>query len=190
MLNIRKEKKNFTVIELLIVIGIIALLSALLFPAITLVRQHAYALKAKSMAQSICKAVDQFELDYGQMPIDASTSDKELYSNQKDYDQFIAILAQQDYGGHSYVDNSDLNPRKITYLNVPSNYDKEGYVDPWGNRFVILLDADYDGKVKVKINGKDKTLYGRVFVYSFGKDGVPADLKKFDPEKDGVVSWK
>jgi type II secretory pathway pseudopilin PulG len=187
MLNKKKERKNFTVIELLIVIGIIALLSALMFPVMALVRNNAKALKAKSMASAICAGTDQFELDYGQMPIAVSTSDTQLDdTNLVKYDTYIAILAQQDYAGHNYKSTDKLNTRMTTYLNVPSTYDTEGYLDPWGNQFVICLDTNYDGMVK--INGK--TLYGRVFVYSFGKNGVPANRSKFDPEKDGVVSWK
>jgi hypothetical protein len=73
----------------------------------------------------------------------------------------------------------------ITYLNVPSNYDKEGYLDPWGNKFVILLDTDYDGTVTTPSPTKKK-LFGKVFVYSYGKD---CEDDGGSPEKD-VVSWK
>jgi type II secretory pathway pseudopilin PulG len=184
MFNIKKYKKNFTVIELLIVIGIIALLSALMFPVMSLVRNNAKALKAKSMATAICAATDQFELDYGQMPIAVSTSDTQLDGNNLvKYDTYIAILAQQDYAGHSYKDSEDRNLHMTTYLNVPSDYDKTGYIDPWGHQFVILLDTNYDGKVKLP-NGK--TVYGRVFVYSYGKNTTD---DKGD-EHDDVVSWK
>ena len=179
---LRKEKRNFTVIELLIVIGIIALLAALMFPVMQLVRNKAKALKAKSMATAICAAVDQYELDYGIIPYNVGNSDSQVdESKGTDYDTMIAILSQQDYSGHSY--KSKGNPRMVTYLNVPSNYNKEGYVDPWGHKFVILLDSNYDGKVKTS-SGQE--LFGKVFVYSYGIDGKNDGGK----EETDIVSWK
>ena len=178
----REEKRNFTVIELLIVIGIIALLSALMFPVMQLVKNKAKALKAKSMATSICAAVDQYELDYGVIPYNVGSSDSQVdKSKATDYDTMIAILAQQDYDSHTYKTKG--NPRMVTYLNVPSTYGEKGYVDPWGNQFVILLDSNYDGKVKTS-GGLE--LFGKVFVYSYGMDGKDDGGSE---EKD-IVSWK
>jgi len=181
---IKKEKKRFTIIELLIVIGIIALLSALMFPVMSLVRNRARGLKAKSMANSVCAAVGQYELDYGIIPAKVGNSDLTIHSDDKAYDTLIAILSQQDYAGHSYKNKG--NARRTTYLNVPSNYEHDGYVDPWGKRFVIILDTNYDGKVEVGVGSKKKTLYGKVFVYSFGTN---QEDDHGSPEDD-VVSWK
>ena len=179
---IKNKRKNFTVIELLIVIGIIALLAALMFPVMQLVKNKAKALKAKSMATSICAAVDQYELDYGVIPYTIGNSDSQIdKSKATDYDTMIAILAQQDYDSHTYKTKG--NPRMVTYLNVPSTYGEKGYIDPWGNQFVILLDTNYDGKVTTS-GGQE--LYGKVFVYSYGQDFHDDGGSE---EKD-IVSWK
>ena len=179
---IRNKKRNFTVIELLIVIGIIALLAALMFPVMQLVKNNAKALKAKSMATAICAAIDQYELDYGIIPYTIGTTDAQIdESKATDYDRIIAILSQQDYGSHTY--KGDGNKRRVTYLNVPSSYAEKGYLDPWGNRFVILLDANYDGTVKTS-SGQE--LFGKVFVYSYGKNYYD----DHGSEVDDIVSWK
>lgn len=48
-----------------------------------------------------------------------------------------------------------LNPRKTPFLDVPQEFTSQGFLDPWGNRYVIVLDyeienlptgsAEYDG---------------------------------------------
>ena len=37
-----------------------------------------------------------------------------------------------------------MNQRKTPFLDVPSDFPKNGFVDPWGNEYVIILDYEID----------------------------------------------
>ena len=180
----KKNVASFTLIELLVVIGIIALLAGLLLPAIGGVRVQAQKVKAKSLASAIAMAIKQYETTYGILPVFSNSSDTTSLS-EDDYDKLIACLSQVD--GPKTVDDAKTaglyNSRKTAFLDVPNSYAQDGYVDPWGNRFVIGIDANYD---KV-INFHGETLHGSVFVYSKGpnlKDTTQED------KQDDILTWK
>lgn len=57
-----------------------------------------------------------------------------------------------------------MNPRKTPFLDVPSDFPKNGFVDPWGNEYVIILDyevnpphTDYEG-TDIKVSPYDKVM--------------------------------
>lgn len=63
---------GFTFIELLVVISIIGILSALIFPAINAARNAAYTSRAKSETHSMAVALEQYANDHGgSYPADA-----------------------------------------------------------------------------------------------------------------------
>ena len=178
-----KSRRGFTLIELLVVIAIIALLAGLLLPAISIVRRNAQRTKARSMAQGLVLAIKQYESEYGLLPCKAGSSDTVLgagtsYAN---YDQMVTILAQVD--GPSGATPDRGNVRKLHLLEVPKNYKKKGYVDPWGHRFIVWMDSDYNDEVKLS---STLTLNGKVFVYSLGPDEKD---DSGDEHKD-VISWE
>ena len=108
-----------------------------------------------------------------------SSSNEKLDSDQI-YDDLIAILAQAN-GPHG--DKTKGNLRKTVFLGVSSTYSDKGYVDPWGERFVIGVDSNYNKQVE---GFHGETLTGKVFVYSKGPDGPDGDSTK----DDDVLSWK
>ena len=205
----RRVENAFSLIELLVVIGIIALLASLIFPAISMVKGNARKTQAKAMAANLVMAIKQYETTYGLLPVsndpngDGSTADsdvdtpstKEFIKDDATYDKLITILSQ--VAGPSGA-ITDGNLRKTRFLEVPSEYDTSTpYRDPWGNRFRIGIDSDYNKNV----TGFTSTpLNGTVFVYSLGPDGdgatgnVPGGSASKgddggDPVKD-VLSWK
>jgi len=58
----------FTLIELLTVIGIIAVLMTLLFPAVNAVKENARRMEAKNMCMQIVAAVKHYYQEYGKFP--------------------------------------------------------------------------------------------------------------------------
>jgi len=65
---VKREKSAFTMIEMLIVLGIIALLVGLLIPALTMVRRIAKETKQKAQFTTIDLALTAFKNDHGDYP--------------------------------------------------------------------------------------------------------------------------
>ena len=61
-------RRGFTLVEILVVIGILALLAAVLLPAINMARRSAYRTAEASALQSIATALDQYQSDHGDYP--------------------------------------------------------------------------------------------------------------------------
>ena len=176
-LSIRKTSE-FTIIELLVVVSIIALLLALLMPAIGAIRKRARITQTKEMENALIQAIKEYESVYQQLPIDPSTdittqSTKECLKDDATYDKLITILSCIE-GPAGTVDADgrpdDGNKRAVQFLEAPPDYGHSiAYRDAWGNRFRIFIDSDNDNDVDVfpGVTG-EKTLNGNVFVYSLG----------------------
>ncbi|MEO6845913.1 MAG: prepilin-type N-terminal cleavage/methylation domain-containing protein, partial [Chthoniobacterales bacterium] len=94
------DKKAFTLIELLIVIGIIAILMGLLFPALQGAINMAKKTAAKNDVTQIAQAVTAFEAEYGYLPASLDTTNGILGTN---------ILGPL----------TNNNPRGIIFLDAP-----------------------------------------------------------------------
>ncbi|MEN6305862.1 MAG: type II secretion system protein [Armatimonadia bacterium] len=68
MKPLRNAKKGFTLVELLVVIGIIAILMAILFPVFQTVREKARQAKCQANLHQIAVALKEFRADHGHYP--------------------------------------------------------------------------------------------------------------------------
>jgi type II secretory pathway pseudopilin PulG len=176
-------------IELLVVIAIIGILAGLVFPALGVVRNNARKSKASSECQSLKTAIIMYESEFSCWPAKVSGNSDALVSSG-DYVQMCKILTGE-------------NSKKMVFYEVGVGYDEsKGILDPWGRPYQVILDVDYDGKIKNSVqavsavnkvndrNGQD--LRTKVAVYSFGvdeKDKDKNDLDKLASRKKLVISW-
>ena len=186
----RSRFAAFTLIELLIVIVIIAILAAVSFPVFGMVMETVRKTEAEKDVQDLKQAISNYQLEYGRFPYGG---DQDVVLNTQD-DDIMSILAG---------DGDKLNIREIPFyqgkrakdakgqMPVDGIYGEEGHLklaDPWGQPYVIIMDANYDGKVQnpKSDDGGKEMLRGAVIVWSTGKPrktGVPND------PKDWLTSW-
>jgi len=155
--RLNTNRRGFTLIELLVVISIIAVLAALLFPAINAAMKRADITRAKTEMNNIKTAILSYYKDYGFMPApgrngsqDSDYGMKQLPGNSTPDDQSIVmnILTARD---------TTNNPNRKVYLQIPEEslvgVDMNGdsytpannyFLDPWGNPYQIIMDTDAD----------------------------------------------
>jgi prepilin-type N-terminal cleavage/methylation domain-containing protein len=78
----RHSSRAFTLIELLVVIAIIAILAALLLPAVSNARKKALRAKAKQDIQNIVTAIHKYEADYNRLPVSKEAMTAALAKNE------------------------------------------------------------------------------------------------------------
>lgn len=214
-------RRNFTLVEILTVIAIIAILMGLLLPVMSTAQRKGKENKARAAIQSIKFAIEQYENDYGLLPkIGTSTSDDNVFnttmSNSEssgDYDKLMEILTftkimhpTASNNGQALITSGtdnyfEANLKKIRYLEAPANKVKdisntEGYfiLDPWGRRYGIVIDNNYDGMLgndgdpKTFNEGESnpKTVRAKVAVFSYGAQKKGA----VDDKTYHITSWK
>ena len=161
---IREKNNGFTLVDLLVVIAIVGILAAILFPAINQGIKRAEITRAKQEMNHIIAAVKAYYAEYSKMPTPDTNGDADhTFGGKEDISKssgrvkpqnvVMNILRDVDAQGNM---NHTNNPRRIAFLDAPesslSDTDKgydlaEGYyLDPWGNPYIICMDTDYDSQ--------------------------------------------
>lgn len=171
-----KSSRAFTLIELLIVIAIIGLLAALLFPALNAAIDSARKAQAKNDVTQIATAVIAYETEYGRLPPTGTN--------------VSGALLESLVGA-----TTTNNPRRIVFIEVNAAKKGKGgtnasgqFVDPWGNIYKIALDDDFDNTIT---NAGDSpgqivitNLRKKVAVWNLSTNGTTGQQKR-----RGVNSW-
>ena len=200
---IRKSRQGFTLIEMLVVIGIIAVLMGASIAGYSSVVARAQKARADEQVHEIYTALVQVMQKEDAWPrailSEGSSGDGEMTP------VVGAALAKRGALSLTYrtVEENGENRYEL------SGVDKFGVVDPWAmetikklfkggslslgtkvktggtlqdHRYRFVVDDDYDGKVKIGTSGGGKTIRASAAVWGAGRDG------KFGT-KDDVRSW-
>ncbi len=196
-----KQKQTFTLVELLVVIGIIAILAGLVIPAVIRAQMQGRITQAKSDMATILLALKGVESTYNKMVngnsfggSSASTAitdcirlgggDSDTAAENKAYDSFIAELTVPQ---KLTTSNININKRKIKFLdpnpkyNPEKNYDDSENLpylwrDPWGNRYIIIINTALNDEIPNPAD-TSKKLSAKAVIYSRGPNGKNDDAK-------------
>jgi len=145
----KTSTRGFTLIELLVVVIIIAILTLMIFPSVSALRQRAKIGRAKADMQALANTIMAYQTEYLAWPQDddaVHTVDSAFYD----------IMT----GGTNDITK---NPRQIAFMPKPPG---NGY-DPWGTNY--SYQCDYNGDKMVGTNTDC-----RIAIYSEGPNQTNA----------------
>lgn len=200
--------RGFTLIEVLVVIAVIAILSAIAFPVLSSVKTRSKAKATKVLIENLKLKLEQYASDFGDYP-PSNPKLVGLPSNgvNDGIECLVRCLTTRKKNGPYYefpeeqlknVDRDSLVSGNPTDSTMTSRELFE-VVDGFGNPLVYLHNADYDTGHKVSVGDDGDTVsvkgvksaktgqfHGlRSFqLWSFGANG-----KNDDGEDDDVTSW-
>ena len=195
-----KQKQTFTLVELLVVIGIIAILAGLVIPAVIRAQQQGRITQAKSDMATILLALKGVESTYNKMVNGDSSFDGETAKTDEDFPNCIILGGGNDTSVDAYdcfiaelsvpnkVSTPNINKRKIKFLDPSPKFDptienykantdeaakenrKHLWRDPWGNRYVIIINTQLKDEIPNPAD-TNKSLATKAIVYSYGPNG-------------------
>lgn len=174
-LNNGGTNKGFTLIELMLVMGVIVILVAMLFPVVIGVKNNARKKQALTEAHSIALALKAYRMEFGQWPNQSQAANDKTYFA----DNYLVVMPLI---GH--------NPRGKVFLSLQmlSSNVSDGqttlsgqtdfstnFTDPWGVPYVICLDEDMNGGCLISFTN---VIYTNNFVvpptvYSYSATNYP-----------------
>ena len=161
-------KHNYTLLEMLVVVAIIAVLAGLLFPVINTSREKARETQALGGCNAIATALRQYKMAYSKYPpVETADPVGGQYGNSTAanitgtatnsidrYDKIIFALSGVLPGGStSDTAFKSLNRKKTSFLELPADYMKSStafYANPWGRRYYIVYGAAGDKMLTFK----------------------------------------
>ncbi len=187
-------RRAFTLIELLLVIAIIGIVSALLLVAIRGVQNRAKKVASEAMFQQWGQAISRYKAEYKYYPYlgsTGSTSADSYYTldNEDICANFVRALWGRNIDGTELTSaqRREFNPRGQEFCSFPNNNFMDSdpntrrLADSFGNgKIRIVLDTDGDGVITLRelpTNTLDlglldgNRLNAKVVIYTLERDG-------------------
>lgn len=132
-------RRAFTLLEVMLVIGIIAILAGFLFPVIIGASKRAREKQAAAETRTILVAIKAYRQEYGKWPAQIQATQDTTYITNNN-------LVIKPLLGSNVKNKIFLNLQ----VNTNNNPDYAGnYLDPWGIPYVICMDENEDNSLSI-----------------------------------------
>ena len=186
-----KKTKPFTLIEILVVIAIIAILAACIYPALMAVQNNSRRTKTETILTGVNTAIKVYKGDYNGLPavggsvqerIGSWSGNNDTIKPDSTYTTFFDILTfknHEDGTGDPSGAVKKANPKSKQYLDPPKEYfqvkeNRHSIRDAWNRPIVVFLDHDGDEIVNLgNYSNGDKKLGGDSVAISMGNQPDP-----------------
>ncbi len=121
------KRNGFTMIELLVVIGIIALLAVFLVPNLLGAKDRAKETAVKGVMHSLQLAIEAYELENLTYPLDNNVPVESLCNNYLMAGGYIASVPKNPFTGQEYKDADVAGKIIYDYDNASGKYTLTGY---------------------------------------------------------------
>ena len=121
------NKKGFTIIEILVVVGIIGLLAVFLVPNILGAKDRAKEAAVKSVLRSVQLAVEAYEMENLTYPLDNNLAVESLCRNYLMPGGYITSVPQNPFTGREYQDGDAAGRIVYQYDQNTGRYALIGY---------------------------------------------------------------
>ena len=123
----KNDRGGFTLIEILIVIGIIGILAAFLIPSFMGVQDKAKEAAVKSVMRSVQYGVESYNMENETYPIAKDITLKNLYDNYLAAGEYMASLPKNPFTGKLYTEGDLAGKIIYTYDDATGKYTITGY---------------------------------------------------------------
>lgn len=121
------RKNGFTMIELLVVIGIIGLLAVFLVPSLMGARDRAKEAAVKGVMHSVQIAVEAYEMENNTYPLETSIALESLCKNYLMAGEYISSVPKNPFTGKEYTDADAAGKIIYSYDDSTRKYTISGY---------------------------------------------------------------
>ena len=215
-----RGSRGFTLVEMLVVIGIIAMLAGILLPVLSKVKGKAKIATARSEMQNLIGAITAYEAEYSRPPASPQAEAEVNGTTKPDFTYGTAgVVNGYGYESDNRVimniilnrdappnDGFKRNPRRLVTYNpklaigdASHGVSTNGVLrDPYGHPYIITIDMNEDNKCRDAYYsptiGQDE-IPGPVVIWSMGADGAVRapdgqPPKAIEENADNILSWK